>query len=82
MFCSRFLSVADKCFHIAKFSGRQTAVQSFRDNTKAVFCFVIEGAFKLEERLLHAKDGLALWNSRQADMEALSNDAIVFLVEL
>ena len=57
-------------------------MQSFRDNTKAVFCFVIEGVFELEERLLYAKDGLALWDSRQADMETLSNDAIVFLVEL
>jgi quercetin 2,3-dioxygenase len=68
-------------FHIATFNGRQKAVVPFATNT-AVFAFVISGAFELEERLLHARDGLALWNCTHADMEALSNQAVVLLLEL
>jgi quercetin 2,3-dioxygenase len=69
-------------FHIAKLSGRQQSTVQFSNNTTAAFAFVIEGAFELEERLLHARDGLALWNINQAEMEALSNDAIVLILEM
>jgi len=69
-------------FHIAKLSGRQKAVLQFSHDTTAAFAFVIEGAFELEERLLHQRDGLALWNSKKAEMEALSNDAIIFILEM
>ena len=43
---------------------------------------VIEGAFEVHGRLLHARDGLALWDTSIAEIEALSNDAIILLVEL
>jgi len=69
-------------FHIAKLIGRQKTTVQFSENTTAAFAFVIEGAFELEERLLHARDGLALWSSQQAEMEALSNDAIIFILEM
>ncbi len=37
----------------------------------------------MQGRLLHQRDGLALWNLKEpVDMEALSNEAIVMLVEL
>jgi len=36
----------------------------------------------VEGRLLHARDGLTLWETEEAEMEALSNDAIVLLIEL
>lgn len=69
-------------FHIAKLNGRQKATVQFSGDAAAAFAFVIEGAFELEERLLHERDGLALWSTRQAEMEALSNDAIIFLLEM
>lgn len=69
-------------FHISKLSGRQKAAVIFSNDTAAAFAFVIEGAFELEERLLHARDGLALWNTQQAEIEALSNDAIIFMLEI
>jgi quercetin 2,3-dioxygenase len=69
-------------FHIAKLNGRQQSTVQFSNNTTAAFAFVIEGAFELEERLLHARDGLALWNSNQAEMEALSDDAIILILEM
>jgi len=52
-----------------------------------VFAFVIQGAFVIQEafevqgRLLHARDGLGLWDDTNLiKLEALSNDAIVLLV--
>lgn len=68
--------------HIGKFCGRRkTSVNLFNKNSTC-FAFVIEGAFELEERLLHARDGLALWQINTIDMEALSNDAIIMLIEM
>lgn len=68
--------------HIGKFSGRQKAMINLTNNNSTCFAFVIEGAFELEERLLHARDGLALWQTNTVDMEALSNDAIIMLIEM
>ena len=44
--------------------------------------FVIEGAFEVQGTLLHARDGLALWGTDKLEKEALSNDAIILLIEL
>lgn len=69
-------------FYIGKFTGRQKTGIDFKSKTNTCFAFVIEGAFEVEERLLHARDGLALWNRSQIDMEALSNDAIILAIEM
>jgi len=42
----------------------------------------IEGAFEIQGTLLHARDGLALCGTDEVEVEALSNDAIVLLIEL
>jgi quercetin 2,3-dioxygenase len=68
--------------HIGKFTGRQKAILNFINANNTCFAFVIEGAFELEERLLHARDGLALWQLQSVEMEALSNDAIIMLIEM
>ena len=67
---------------IGKFSGRREAVYKMKSAQSNLFVLVIEGAFEVQGRLLHAKDGLALWNEPgEIEMEALSNDAIIFLIE-
>jgi quercetin 2,3-dioxygenase len=67
---------------IGKFRARaETAYRSMLDTT-ALFFFVLEGAFEVAGRLMHARDGLALWETTEADMEALSNDAILLLIEI
>lgn len=57
------------------------AIHHVNSNKKGVFAFVIEGAFEIQGRLLEAKDGLALWNDNEIEMEALSNGAIILLIE-
>ena len=67
---------------IGKFSGRGETIYKLPNRNSGLFAFVIEGAFEVEGRLLHARDGLTLWETEEAEMEALSNDAIVLLIEL
>lgn len=66
---------------IGKFSGRAETTYKLTSENSGVFAFVIEGAFELEGRLLHARDGLALWEIEEVELEALSNDAIILLIE-
>jgi quercetin 2,3-dioxygenase len=67
---------------IGKFSGRGETTYQLKSNKVGLFIFVIEGAFEVEGRLLHARDGIALTNTEYAEAEALSNDAILLTIEL
>ncbi|MFT3935653.1 MAG: pirin family protein [Chitinophagaceae bacterium] len=67
---------------LGKFAGRGEGVYQTKNGNVGLFVFVAEGAFEVEGRLLHARDGLALWDPKTIEMEALSNGAIVFIFEL
>jgi redox-sensitive bicupin YhaK (pirin superfamily) len=67
---------------IGQFAGRQEATYTPRHADSAFFTFVLAGAFEVEGRLLHAKDGLALWDAPAIELEALSNNALVVVLEL
>lgn len=66
---------------LGRFMGRQEATYQVAAG-HSLFAFVIAGAFELEGRLLHEKDGLALWDLAETELEALSNHALVLLLEL
>jgi quercetin 2,3-dioxygenase len=68
--------------YIGKYDGRKKGIYSLQNKNNGIYCFVIEGAFEIQDRLLHAKDGLAIWNTDEIDFEALSNGAILLLFEL
>lgn len=67
---------------LGRFAGRHEAVYSLRNPAASIFVFVLAGAFEVESRLLHEKDGLALWNVAAIELEALSNDALLLVLEL
>lgn len=67
---------------LGKFSGRAETTYQLRNRYNTFFAFVIAGAFEVEGRLLHARDGLALWNLEAAEAEALSNDALLLVLEI
>jgi len=69
-------------FYIGKYEGRKEAIYKMSSEGNGLFVFVIEGAFEVQYRLLHARDGLALWNVKEVEWEALSNDAIILVMEL
>jgi quercetin 2,3-dioxygenase len=66
---------------IGKLAGRADKNYHLKNTQQALFVFAIEGAFEVQGRLMHPRDGLALWNIQEIDLEALSNDAIILLLE-
>ncbi len=77
------LSLFDICGYqgfIGQYDGRAEEIHPVRDLARGVFVFVLQGVFEVANRLLHAKDGLALRGIEAVEFEALSNDAILILV--
>ena len=66
---------------IGKYEGRQDGVYLCKNPGNQVFIFIIEGAFEVQNRLLEKRDGLSLKNLQQVEFEALSNDAIILILE-
>lgn len=67
---------------IGKYNGRQESVYKLSDTRNGIFVFVIEGTFEVQFRLLHSRDGLALWEAGEVEWEALSNNAILLVMEM
>jgi hypothetical protein len=68
--------------HLGRFAGRHEAIYRLSNPRASLYAFVLTGAFEIEGRLMHGKDGLALWNAAEIELEALSNDAVVLVLEL
>ncbi|GAB4043602.1 pirin family protein [Spirosoma jeollabukense] len=70
---------------IGKFDGRNDGIYPLENpETTGVFVFVLSGVFEVQDRLLHERDGLSLTNGQEPviEFEALSNDALVLLMEI
>lgn len=67
---------------IGKFTGRNEVLYDTKGEGYGTFVYVVEGAFEVNGRLLHARDGLALWETNETDAETLSNNAILLIIEL
>lgn len=64
------------------FGGREEAELKFDVRDKFLFAYIIDGAFEVNNRLLHQRDGLALWHTDRIEFEALSNNAIILVLDL
>ncbi|WP_131537626.1 pirin family protein [Pedobacter nototheniae] len=64
------------------FDGREEAIYKMQSQKNNFYAFIIDGAFEIEGRLMHARDGLALWDIEQIELEALSNNAIALIIEV
>jgi hypothetical protein len=67
---------------IGKLDGRAELTYELSNPNNNAFVFVLEGAFEVQYRLLESKGGLALWNTRQVELEALSDSAIILVLEM
>jgi len=67
---------------MGQFAGRQEVIYKIKKTSEGLFCFAVAGAFEIEGRLLHPKDGLALWDIGYAEIEALSNHALLLIAEI
>jgi hypothetical protein len=66
---------------IGMYDGRQDGTYSLKSATNNVFIFIIEGAFEVQNRLLEKRDGLSLKGVQDVEFEALSNNAIILILE-
>jgi len=67
---------------IGRLAGREEAVYKAATPRSGLFAFVIQGAMEVQYRLLHAGDGLALWDLPEIEAEALSKEAIILVIEV
>jgi redox-sensitive bicupin YhaK (pirin superfamily) len=67
---------------IIKLNGRQEDTYYKKLPANGVFVYSIQGALEVQYRLLHEGDGLALWDADEIDFEALSNNAILLIIEV
>ncbi|WP_159475923.1 pirin family protein [Dyadobacter sp. 3J3] len=68
--------------YIGKYVGRQEDLYQLKNPENGIFVFIIEGAFEVQNRLMEARDGLSLRNLDELEFEALSNDAIILILEI
>ena len=68
--------------YAGKFSSRFDMMISAANEASDFFAFVIDGAFEFENRLIESKDGLSLKGKREVGFEALSDGAVLLLVEM
>ena len=64
---------------LGRFNGRGENEQLL-EKEEALYCYVLNGAFEIDGRLLHQNDGLALWETDKVEMEALSNNATLLTI--
>lgn len=67
---------------IGKFNGRSQAMYKTVQPGNALFAYVIEGNVEVQSRLMNPQDGLGLWDLEELELEALSNNAIVLILEI
>ncbi|MCC6287025.1 MAG: hypothetical protein IT249_04005 [Chitinophagaceae bacterium] len=67
---------------MVKLGGRSAIAYEPCNKKNGVYAYVIEGAFEVQYRLLHERDGLALRELPEMEAEALSNDAILLIAEV
>ncbi len=77
-----YFSDNKNCGCIGQYEGRKESVYRVKKRQNGVFVFVIEGVFEVQNRLLQARDGLSLVGVDAVELEALSNNAVVILLEL
>ncbi len=66
---------------VGRFKGRGENEYALSPSS-TLYAFVLSGVFEIDGRLLHERDGIALWATEKIEMEALSNDAILLTIEL
>ena len=67
---------------IGKYDGRAEDEYVLKNSSNSMFVLIIEGAFEVANRLLETRDGITLSNIETVEFEALSNEAIILLLEI
>lgn len=74
--------IEDTFGFIGIYDGRKEGTFTLKNTNNGVFVFVINGAFEIENRLLEAKDGLAISKTETIEWESLSQNAMLLVIEV
>jgi quercetin 2,3-dioxygenase len=66
--------------YIGTYNGREEDAFIPENPARPIFTFIIEGAFEVQNRLLEKRDALTVWNAAELEFEALSQGAIILVV--
>lgn len=74
---------ADSLFRVQlnRYDGREEMEYRLSDPDSRVFIWVVQGAFEVKNRLLESRDAMLVRGLGDIDAEALSNEAILLLIE-
>ena len=67
---------------VGNFDGRKEAVYHLKSKQNGIFAYIIQGAFEFENRLLETGDALSIKNIDSVEWEALSQNAMLLLIEI
>lgn len=67
---------------IGQYNGREEGSYILNNPQNTVFAYIINGAFEVQNRLLEKGDALSLWELEEVEFEALSDGAVVLLMEI
>jgi quercetin 2,3-dioxygenase len=67
---------------LGRYDGRNEDEFMLRNPGNGIFAYIIEGAFEVQNRLLEKGDALSLRNLEMLEFEALSNEAILLVLEV
>ena len=68
--------------YIGIYESRKKEDYILKDPKNGLFVYVIKGAFDFEGRLLEYRDGLSMWDINEVEFEALTENAIIMLLEV
>ena len=68
--------------YIGNFDGRKEAAYHLKSKQNGIFTYIIQGAFEFENRLLETGDSLSMTNIDWVEWEALSENAMLLLIEI
>lgn len=67
---------------IGLYEGRNEDIYTSEKIENTLFTIVLNGAFEFQNRLLENRDALLLWENEDAEFEALSENALILILEL
>ena len=70
------------CLSIGIFDARNEANYQIKNKNHGLFTFLLNGAFEFQNRLLENRDGLKIWDLKQIEFEALSNNAMLLIIDV
>lgn len=86
---NKLIPVLVEDYYVSSFSatlgfydGRQSGNYRLKNPDNEIFVFVINGAFEVESRMLEHRDGLSLATASEIEFEALSENAILLVLEM